>query len=357
MEESRLTTAAQAVKAARAAIDTSDYSQASASLSEATSNCYTALLSLYCTHASVLITAEKFDQALIVAEQAISVSSSHSLAWYWKGMSLYRIGNEQLARAAFKKAAHYEKDLSKKTSYMDWAAKCDADIVTIDATASDQAQPKVTPAPSQSARTMPMHDAAAAPKPQPPKSNVRMEWYESKTHVNIEIYAKNVVKEESVIEINDDSVKFILKRPEKEDYTFETQLFASVIPAESTWNINRFKFEARLKKLRQSDKWRSLDHDGTIVSKIVQVGVDARRMNVKKQAHDREMKKFTDTELKDYKEDDSAAALFRTLYKDGDEDMRRAMMKSYTESNGKVLSTNWDEVKKKKVEYEESKSS
>ena len=33
----------------------------------------------------------------------------------------------------------------------------------------------------------------------------------------------------------------------------------------------------------------------------------------------------------------------------GDEDQRRAMMKSFVESNGTVLSTNWDEVGKKEV--------
>ena len=41
---------------------------------------------------------------------------------------------------------------------------------------------------------------------------------------------------------------------------------------------------------------------------------------------------------------------FQKLYADADEDTRRAMMKSYSESGGTTLSTNWDEVGKGKVE-------
>lgn len=38
--------------------------------------------------------------------------------------------------------------------------------------------------------------------------------------------------------------------------------------------------------------------------------------------------------------------LFQKLYADATDEQRRAMVKSYQESNGTSLSTNWDEVKK-----------
>ena len=40
---------------------------------------------------------------------------------------------------------------------------------------------------------------------------------------------------------------------------------------------------------------------------------------------------------------------FQKLYKDADEDTRKAMMKSFQESGGTALSTNWEEVSKERV--------
>jgi len=47
---------------------------------------------------------------------------------------------------------------------------------------------------------------------------------------------------------------------------------------------------------------------------------------------------------------DEANFFFKKLYAGADDDTKRAMMKSYVESNGTVLSTNWSEVGKGKVE-------
>lgn len=52
----------------------------------------------------------------------------------------------------------------------------------------------------------------------------------------------------------------------------------------------------------------------------------------------------------DYGSGDPVDSFFKKLYADADPDTRRAMMKSYTESQGTALSTNWSEVGKGKVD-------
>lgn len=67
---------------------------------------------------------------------------------------------------------------------------------------------------------------------------------------------------------------------------------------------------------------------------------------------DVEMDSASDVE-DDYESDtggDAVDGFFKKLYKNADDDTRKAMMKSFQESNGTALSTNWSEVSKGKVE-------
>ncbi|KAI9875939.1 MAG: hypothetical protein M1823_007373, partial [Watsoniomyces obsoletus] len=79
----------------------------------------------------------------------------------------------------------------------------------------------------------------------------------------------------------------------------------------------------------------------------------------KKKKPGKEGSEHSEDDMKVDSEDESGDAIdgfFKKLFKNSDPDTQRAMMKSFQESNGTALSTNWEEVGKKRVEPVESKA-
>ncbi|BAS73242.1 Os01g0624500, partial [Oryza sativa Japonica Group] len=104
--------------------------------------------------------------------------------------------------------------------------------------------------------------------------------------------------------------------------------------------------------------WTSLDYDKkpkAVPQKIIPPAESAQRPSYPSSKSKKDWDKLEAEVKKEEKEEklEGDAALnkfFRDIYSDADEDMRRAMMKSFVESNGTVLSTNWKDVGSKKVE-------
>lgn len=345
---------------AKTSVEDADYAAAAVEFDKAIAICEQSLLGLYSAHASALSSAEQFDASLKAAEAAIRMFPNDATSWYWKGHALFKMEQRAKAKKSFEKAASLEGVLTTKMSYMDWTHRCDEEPKT-----EDDEEMEIVDATAQSDLVMPAHEiskATATPvstekngsgaSPQPPVDNTRMQWYQSGAHVMIDIYAKDVDREKSTVCFEPSRLKVSLNRANGNDYVLDKDLFDGIVVEESTWSASRFKAEIRMKKANEGSNWQALDKEAEVLSAALQAGAESRERSKAQEARQREWISLTEKELKDYKEDDGPMALFRTLYKDADEDMQRAMMKSYQESGGKVLSTNWEDVKKKKVVYE-----
>ncbi|CAG8443173.1 15485_t:CDS:2 [Cetraspora pellucida] len=160
------------------------------------------------------------------------------------------------------------------------------------------------------------------------QSRVRHEWYQNENFVIISIFIKNVKQETVDVYYADRSID---------------PLAHEIVPKECKKEVLSTKIEIKLKKEKPGIKWGVLEGDDSLAGSFATS--DARNA--------KNWDKLEKEISKDQEKPEGDAALnslFQQLYKDADDDTRRAMLKSYTESSGTCLSTNWGEVSKSKVE-------
>lgn len=165
-------------------------------------------------------------------------------------------------------------------------------------------------------------------------------------------------------------VRFPIGESGTYDYTV-SPLFSNIDPASSEFRITPHKIEINLHKV-QAGKWGDLEGTAPIIpstslnapSPNAQPIVDKDKAPVYPTSSRTGPKDWDSLASKALKADgkdgdadddddeggDATDAFFKKLYKDADPDTRRAMMKSYQESNGTALSTNWADVKKGPVQ-------
>ena len=224
---------------------------------------------------------------------------------------------------------------------------------------------------------------------QTPANKIRHEWYQTTENVIVTLFAKGVPKDKAAVEIQRQSLAITFPLPTGSDYDFSLEpLFAPIDVASSTSKIMSTKVEFQLKKAIPGQKWPSLEGTESVrdqaenttgnesddVKRAV-LGTtsinNAPAYPTSSKSGPKDWDKLADDltkrpkskDKKDGEEDgadegidefedeaDPVNGFFKKLYAGADPDTRRAMMKSYQESNGTALSTNWTEVGKGKVE-------
>ncbi|KAI9478953.1 Cochaperone protein [Coemansia sp. RSA 989] len=209
----------------------------------------------------------------------------------------------------------------------------------------EKVEPLTTPVPEpqQPAATEAAQDEAPAA---PARPKVRHEWYQTDDNVILEVFIKRVQKDAASVEFDSKAVSLSIKMAtgSENNYEFEP-LCHEIVPSESSFEVLSTKLELRLKKAKPGLKWDSLEESEKDQSKNrLQLGSSRKGVSWDAIAADAEK----ETKLK--ASEQSVNELFQTIYKDADPDTRRAMMKSYIESNGTALSTDWKSVSKGPVE-------
>ncbi|KAJ2797217.1 Cochaperone protein, partial [Coemansia guatemalensis] len=154
-------------------------------------------------------------------------------------------------------------------------------------------------------------------------------------------------KDATTVEFETNSVSLSIKMATGSDNNYEFEpLQNKIVPKESSFEVLSTKIEIRMKKAVPGQRWEHLEVPDEEQAKNKAAGLGTSRKGVSWDSIAADAER--ETKLKPSEQ--NVNELFQSIYKDADEDTRRAMMKSYIESNGTSLSTDWKSVGKGPVE-------
>lgn len=169
---------------------------------------------------------------------------------------------------------------------------------------------------------------------------IRHEWFQTEQHVTVTIFAKGVTADQVEINIEEKKLAATVKVDANTDYTIDIVLQHPVKPETSDYKILKTKVEIKLVKAT-AVRWSSLESKEDNEERNVRTAVDWNQLEAQLKKEEEEEKPEGDAALNQ---------LFQKIYADGSDETKRAMIKSFQESGGTVLSTNWSEIGNKKTE-------
>ncbi|KAH8416687.1 hypothetical protein KR222_007073 [Zaprionus bogoriensis] len=166
--------------------------------------------------------------------------------------------------------------------------------------------------------------------------SVRHDWYQSETKVVITVLLKNASEKNYDVKIEPQDVHMTA-----DGYELQLRLLHPIVVERSSHKAYPSKVEITLAK-ETGIRWEQLEQ------KAVAAVATLPTRQVKN--WDRLVSEEEKIEEKEAKGEAALNQLFKKIYSTSTPEVQKAMNKSFSESGGTVLSTNWNEVSKDKVE-------
>ncbi|XP_050686893.1 protein SGT1 homolog isoform X1 [Eriocheir sinensis] len=315
---------------------------------------------LFLLRAQNLLKLEKFKEAYSDASRAIELDA-RAEAHLVQGKALFSLGRFVESLDAFKKGKA-RGGIGKLDQFGQWITWCEERIKklgisdskdTSSETNMEEKNENSAPAAGDSTSTpttADSHDAMPVPK-------IKHDWYQTEAFVIVTVLVKNLKKEDVKVDFTEKTASVSAPLPSGSEYSLELDLCHPINPEQSGFRVVPSKVEIKMKKV-DGIRWATLEGDGeppfvkanlpeTESDKVVAYPSSA----PKKHDWDKLEAQVKKEEEEEKLEGDAALnQLFQKIYGQGSEETRRAMNKSFMESGGTVLSTNWKEVAGQKVD-------
>lgn len=274
--------------------------------------------------------------------------------YYRIGIIYYSEKSYKLALTNLKRAQEYG---CKETALATWVLKAESDVKKEDPDYKGEELPQKPDMPEPLVILSPLVSQKQSEgstsfntinKQAPLKVKIRDDWYQTNEEVIITIYAKKVDPQTLKIQYHEQFISVSFPNGVGSEYNYNLEpLYGAIDPKASSHAVKSTKIEITLVK-QQKGKWPTLEAS-SVASGNSEVPSDkplTYPSSAKKTINWANFNVDDGEEEANQNEND----FFAKLYKDTDDDTRKAMMKSFQESNGTVLTTDWSDAQSKTFE-------
>uniref|UniRef100_A0A8C7E4V8 SGT1 homolog, MIS12 kinetochore complex assembly cochaperone n=1 Tax=Naja naja TaxID=35670 RepID=A0A8C7E4V8_NAJNA len=276
----------------------------------------------YRQRAYAYILLQNYHDAVADAKKALALEPNNAVAFLRQGIGEYYMKNYTSALKSFTEGQTHD---SADSTFPVWIKKCE-EALSVPGAQAEMAW----------------------------SSKIKYDWYQTDSHVIVTIMVKNVKQVDVNITFSEKELNASLKLPSEENYKLKLHLLHSIVPEQSLFKVLSTKIEIKMKK-PEAVRWDKLEgQEKTNVKKDTPASNPTHEYP--SSSHytknwDKLVVDIKEEEKNEKLEGDAALnKLFQQIYSDGTDEVKRAMNKSFMESGGTVLSTNWSDVGKRKVE-------